>query len=293
MDTERETLKVANFFNEYYSQVGISVSNPSDSRVSTSESLNRSTTSLYLCKITSKEVEDIISGLKGKTAPGHDGIKTDTNKSLKQFISKPLSYIYNLCIKKGIFPNQFKHAVVSPIYKQKGPSQFFQNYRPISLLTSFAKIFERCLKRRITKFLEENKVIRENQFGFQKGKSTSDAILQLVEGIYPVLDKGQRGAAVMMDLSKAFDLVDHAKLLEILYRVGINGVPLKLFQIYLSGRTQQVKLSTFSTQKNNRGQNTNNKLIKTETFSSIIVNEPYSVPAGTVLSPNLYNVLCQ
>lgn len=285
---ECDPLRIANYFNKYYSQTGVAASrqnggnfNRSSVALSVSDlSRDPNLSTLYLSKISSREIEDVINGLKGRTAPGHDGIKTEVLKYVKNVISNPLSYIFNLNLKEGVFPKQFKHAIISPIHK-KGPEHLVQNYRPISLLTGVTKIFERCIKKRLLKFLEENKILSETQFGFRPGMSTDDAVLELIEGVQNTLDEGKKGAAVLMDLSKAFETVQHDTLINILYRNGVRGVPLKLFESYLGNRSQQVKISMFSKKDDT-------SVIQTDILSNKINNEPFSVPQGTVLSPLLY-----
>lgn len=125
-------------------------------------------------------------------------------------------------------------------------------YRPISLLNIGSKIFERCIKRRLVNFLDENKILNDHQYGF---RSTTDAILEVVEEVYPALDSGQKTAAVLMDLSRAFDMVDHAKLIKILGEIGITGTQLNLFKSYLEKRNVQVKLYGHSVYPENNKRN--------------------------------------
>lgn len=244
--------------------------------------------------------------MKGGTAPGHDEISTNTIKIIKQFVIKPLSFIYNFCIKDGVFPHTFKKAIITPIYKQKGDPHQSNSYRPISLLPIFSKIFERCLKKRLVQYLEENEILSHLQFGFRSGKSTNDAILELTEDIYPQLGgeggggeeegregvggRGRRGgkvAACFMDLSKAFDMVEHKALTSTLERIGIKNKALELFKDYLKDRTQQVKLNGKNLQDRTK---TNEKETLIPYLSDSIKNKPYSVPQGTVISPILYNI---
>lgn len=151
-------------------------------------------------------------------------------------------------------------------------------------MSCVSKIFERCLKKRITKFLDEHNILSPTQFGFRQKLSTSDAVVELLEGIYPALDSGEKTAAVFMDLSKSFDTVSHVRLLDILQQIGVKGKPLKLLESYLQNRIQQTKLRVPNT-------NIGGKCINSsEILSDVILCQPYSVPQGTVLSPVLYNV---
>lgn len=300
VEVEKESLKVANHFNDFYSRVGISnsVNTESTETHNLEENREQSQSYLYFSRIKEKEIENIITGLKGGTAPGHDGIKISTLKVVKKYIVKPLCHTFNLCLKKGIFPAQFKQAIICPVYKGKGPAHMTTNYRPISLLTSFTKVFERCVKARLVKFIEENDILSPSQFGFRQGKSTSDAIVEVIDSVYPAIDKKVKSAVILMDLSRAFDLVSHDTLLKKMEKIGIREIPLKFFQSYLNGRVQQVKIHSFKTETiqkpshkyNNQRQLVEKMRTKIEVLSEKITNHPYSVPQGTVLSPTLYNL---
>ncbi|KAI5746944.1 hypothetical protein M8J77_009381 [Diaphorina citri] len=207
--------------------------------------------------------------MRGESAGGHDGIQIKTLKKIKSFIIKPLAYIYNLCLRQGIYPSNFKVAIVKPVYK-KGDKNLVENFRPISLTTAFSKIFERIIKVRLVKFLDENKILSESQYGFREGRSTNDAIVEVIEYAYEAMDKGQMAAILFLDLSKCFDRVSHQVLISILQEIGFEKHTLGLFSSYLTNRTQMVKIGT--------------------TLSDELVNSHYSTPQGTVLSPVLYNV---
>lgn len=296
ISVKKETLKAANLFNQYYSEVGINaascytpISDPNMLQ-EIQNSLINVESSLYLNKITVEEIEQIIGKLKSGSAPGFDGINSEIIKHIKNHISIPLSIVFNLCLEKGVFPEQYKRAIVCPVYK-KGERRLIKNYRPISLLTTFSKILERCIQKRFVKYLDENNILGKTQFGFRQGKSTTDAILELVEGVYPALDAGDKVGGAFLDLSSAFDTVDHSRMIETLSRVGVRGKYLELFKNYLGGRTQQVKLRGEIEFDNTDVINNTNRRIKSKTvLSDVIYNTPFSTPQGTVLSPTLYNV---
>lgn len=296
---QKDTKKAANYFNKHYSEVGIKASNGENSQINNSDlienlinSQKEADTSLYLKRVSREEIEKIINKLKNKSAPGHDNITTEIVKKLKTHISKPLCSVFNLCIKKGVFPDEYKRAVICPVYKNKGDRRSIESYRPVSLLTTFSKIFEKCIKARFVHYLENNEILSRTQFGFRQGKNTTDAVLEIVEGVYPALDKGEKVGGVFLDLSKAFDTVDHVRMAETLARVGVRGNCLKLFKSYLQSRTQQVKLrgdiKKSHNNENNENNHKENKLGKI--LSDEIQNAPFSTPQGTVLSPTLYNV---
>lgn len=141
------------------------------------------------------------------------------------------------------------------------------NYRPISVISCFAKVFEKCLKEKITEYLESNNLLYNKQFGFRNNRNTEDAIIDLVKEIHSNLRNKKKSLAIFMDLSKAFDTVSHEILFERLEEVGIRGEPLNLLINYLSNRSQCVKVNDIFSET---------QIIKT------------GVPQGTVLGPLLF-----
>lgn len=222
--------------------------------------------SLVLDPTDEYEVRKIISSLKNTYSCGWDGIPTAFLKQAMEFIVEPFTYICNLSISSSTFPTALKRSVVMPIYKS-GDADSVSNYRPISLLPSLAKILEKLLNSRLIKFLEKYNLISQNQYGFREGRSTTDAMNHLVTHITKKLDVGEKCVGVFLDLAKAFDTVSIPILLRKLEKLGIRGQAHKLFESYLSDRTQSVKLGlTRST------------------------DEPinYGVPQGSVLGPTLF-----
>ena len=138
-------------------------------------------------------------------------------------LSTPLSNLIDLSFRTGTFPNQCKIANVIPIHK-KGDTTCCSNFRPISLLSIFSKVFEKCMYNRLYKFLTKHDLIYSYQFGFRKGFSTEQALVSLIEQVKGSVDKDQFACGVFVDLQKAFDTVDHDILLEKLSHLGIRGV---------------------------------------------------------------------
>ena len=113
-------------------------------------------------------------------------------------------------------------AKVLPIYKSED-EQLVQNYRPISILPFYSKVFEKIMSNYIIEFMEENKLFYKNQFGFRKQHSTSHAIITLIEKVSKALNSGKIVVRVFLDLKRAFDTVDHTILLRKLEVYGIRG----------------------------------------------------------------------
>ena len=121
----------------------------------------------------------------------------------------------NQSLTKGIFPSALKIAKVIPLFKNKGEANQLENYRPISLLTVFSKIYERVVYNQIYQFFVSNNLFYKSQYGFRNLHSTEDAAIELVDTIQSILeaDKNEQIFAIFLDLSKAFDIIDHKILL--------------------------------------------------------------------------------
>ena len=148
----------------------------------------------------------------------------------------------NLSFYVGMFPSKLKVGKVSPLHK-KDSCDNPSNYRPISILSVFSKIFEKLMHQRLYKFLESFEILYPLQFGFREKHSTSHALLSLTESIKQSIDSGKVGCGIFLDLQKAFDTVNHKIVLDKLEHYGIRGNALKWFQSYLSGRTQYVTVN--------------------------------------------------
>ena len=217
--------------------------------------------------ISSQEVKAVIAGQKNKACD----ITTIPNNILKliaDIISSPLKDLFNASFHTGIFPHVFKITRVTPIHK-KGDKSSPLNYRPISITHNISKIFEKLILMQITEYLSSNNLLNDYQFGFRKGRSTSDALLCLTEKIYENIERKESSLLLLLDLTKAFDSIDHDILIKKMKMMGIEGSPLQWFRSYLTSRPQFVKLGDIQSKPS---------LLTT------------GVPQGSILGPLLFTL---
>ena len=191
--------------------------------------------------VTRDEVISVINKFAPKKSAGHDLISTNLLKEISPLIAEPLSLIINQSLSTGIFPSKLKIAKVIPLHK-KNEKDLLDNYRPISLLPSISKVFERIVYNQLYSYLTTNGILFKSQYGFKKSHSTETAAIELTDTLLQNLDNGEIPIAIFLDLSKAFDTLDHAILLKKLEHYGIQDTPLNWLISYLSNRLQFVQM---------------------------------------------------
>ena len=227
---------------------------------------NKSSHLSNLSKVVLSEIIDLIKKLDEKKACGFDLISNKILKASCSTIAPFLEMLFNLCIVKGIFPEQFKIAKVIPLHKG-GDKQSPNSYRPISLLPALAKLFEKVISVRLLSYFNEHELFSKHQFGFREGFTTEFAILDIYEKLISNLDKGSISCSIFLDLAKAFDSVSHSILVRKLEKYGIKGDALNLFVSYLNERYQFVEI---------------------DNVKSILSLIEYGVPQGSILGPLLF-----
>ena len=180
------------------------------------------------------------NNLKPKQSCGHDGISTKLLKTCKHAICKPLTLIINQILSTGIFPDNIKVAKVIPLFK-KGDKALFDNYRPIYILPSIYKIFERIIFNQMHVYFTSRALYYNGQYDFRKKHSTEFATLELTAIITLDIDIGDIPISICIDLSKAFDTLDHNILISKLQYYGLNRTALQLIRSYLTNRKQFVQ----------------------------------------------------
>ena len=159
-------------------------------------------------QISEEAVMEVLNNLKLKLSCGHDGISSRLLKASKNVICKPLTLIINQTLTSGIFPDTLKIAKIIPLFK-KGDRTLLENYRPISILPAISKKIERIMFNQIHSHFSTHNLFYSGQYGFRVNHSTQLAALELIDRITQDLDQGNTPITIFMDLSKAFDTLNH------------------------------------------------------------------------------------
>lgn len=154
-------------------------------------------------------------------------------------MAEPIAKLFNLSMKTGALPSDWRQANVTPVFK-KGSKHQANNYRPISLTSLVVKVMERLIRRDITFFLEQHDKLNDRQHGFRDGRSCQSQLLLSVHDWAEVIDQGASTHVIFLDFAKAFDTVPHRKLLLKLEAMGIQGDILNWIEAFLLKRSQRV-----------------------------------------------------
>ena len=192
--------------------------------------------SIYLTNIDSSEITNIINDFSNNKS---SDFSVRALKLIKHQIAPVLALLFNDCMHCGVFPDELKIARVLPLYKG-GKTHIMSNYRPISILPIFSKIFEKLIYSRLHDFLEKNNILYKKQFGFRRNHSTTHALHLAISSVTKALDNNYKSMGIFIDFSKAFDTINHSILLKKLEHYGIRNQALLLLTNYLSNRYQYV-----------------------------------------------------
>ena len=229
-------------------------------------SLNFDKNSFEIPKAKVEEINKFINEINPKKATGPDKIPPKIVKLSANIIDSHLTNIINNDLQKNQFSEDAKKATVKPIFKKK-EREIIENYRPVSLLTCFSKIYEKFILEKLEPFVE--KFLSKYMAAYRKKYSSNHVLIRLIETWKHNLDTNFIVGTVLMDLSKAFDCIPHDLLVAKLYAYGFGEKTLAFFYSYLKRRKQSVKINDISS-----------------TFETILTG----VPQGSILGPILFNI---
>lgn len=251
-------------FSKFYGSILSSPHTSTDSLQFTNFCAN----TIFLQPCTLHEINYVALHLPKKTSCLQTDIPLFLWSILADLIAVPLSLMINQMLLSCTFPTMFKFCDIIPVFKKGDPSQC-NNYRPVAMQHNLSKFFEAIILKRLVDFCSHNKIFPDFQYGFRKHHSTKDAIMKLFLHINCSASINVKTLAIFLDLSKAFDCVNHSKLLFILQNLGMRGNCLNLISSFLSNRYFRVKINGFFSD-----------------YSPIVKG----VPQGCILSPLLYSL---
>ena len=238
--------------------------------------IRRNEHSLFMNPCTETEVHKLLCQLPVKSSSGHDNISNTLLKEIGPCILPVLVDIFNDSINNGVFSNTMKLVEVIPLHK--GKERFVEShYRLISLLTTISKLLEKLVCKRVYDFLNRTGQINPTQYGFRANHSCDNAVNYLVGKVVKNLEKRNDTVAVFLDLSKAFDTLEHEIVLSKMYRYSIRGVPLQWFKDYLSNCKIRVRCKHTSVGHD----------VVSDTYDI-----QYGTPQGSCLGPLIFLIFC-
>ena len=259
-----ENAEKANLFNDFFASQSTDISSENDISPSLPDA---EIPTLNEIVITEDEVFKQLKALKINKSSGPDGIPNKILKMIAIYLKEPLTKLFNKSLAEGKYPSPWKHANIISAFKNIGSASDVRSYRPISLLSSLSKIFEKVVYNRIYDHLIFNSLLTDRQSGYRHRHGTHTQLLYLVHSLYLSLDKGRDFSIIYLDISRYFDKIWHEGLLEKCEKqCGLQGTCLSWLRSYLHNRTQSVVVE--------------NAVSKTRTINA-------GCPQGSVLGPLL------
>ena len=274
-----DTQTISNEFSDYFANVGESYARkippPQKNINHYLNKLQNSAESIFLKPTNKVEIERLIARLPNKGSSGYDKIDNILLKKIGKEVSEPISLITNLSLEMGIFPELMKNALVVPLYKAKS-KEIVGNYRPISLLLTISKLIEKIVYKQVYSYLTKTGQLHNSQYGFRSAHSCDHAIGELLGNIVKNMQLGNETVTLMLDLSKAFDTLQHSVIFQKLEKYGLRGPCLEWFKSYLTNRSLQVKCT------DHHG----------NTVLSEVKQCKYGTAQGSCMGPLLFLIFC-
>ena len=247
-----DSSSISNNLCKYFATVGENLSakipKPKKTIASYLSKIQRNNNSLFLTPTSPLEISKLIDNLPQKHSSGNDNISNIILKRLKPCLLEPITIIFNESVTTGTFPSRKKSADIFPLFKSK-ERNLPTNYQPISLLLTISKLLEKIIYKRTYSFLSSTNQLYHSQYSFRNNHSCKNAVSELIGHILKTKELNESTACVLLDLSKAFDTINHDTLIKKLEIYGIRGTALNWFKSYLSDRKIRVKCTIGSTGK--------------------------------------------
>lgn len=276
----KDAKTLANEFNAFFTSVGPSVSEASKSLAAEHDlpTLSPPTAlegvvpvtrdEFHFHPVSYREVREVVQSFPSNKAPGHDKVSMAVIKDALPCILPTLTEIVNRSLMSSVFPSRWKESEVIPLLKEGDP-EIANNNRPISLLPAASKVCERIALNQLSAYMGEEKRLTDHQSGNKKLHSTETINILISDTVLESMDRKEITALVLLDLSKAFDSIDHSLLLTKLRSLGVSSSAADWFNSYLTGRSQNVRIgSTLSESR----------------------HTTHGVPQGSILGPVLFNI---
>ena len=260
--------EIANGFNTFFNQIGPKLAEKIQTDKTHKEFLQPHDWlhPFEFAYVTERELINTAKKLKPKASAGPDEISSKTLKQIIPAISKPLTHIINLSLETGIVHDELKNSHIIPIFKD-GAADQINNHRPISLLNSISKVYEKIVHKQLYNYLTYNGILSKQQYGFRKNSSCEHAMIDLLATIEENQNNKEITNLTFIDLSKAFDTISHEILIDKLKNYGIGDTAANWFRNYLGNRVHQTKF---------KGQ-----------LSTTMISQT-GVPQGSILGPLLF-----
>ena len=259
---------MADCMNDYFCSVGENIDKqlPKGRNHFRQYMSNKIQQTFFLSATSEQDVLRELKALNPKKAGGPDNLTPRLLKEVAHELYKPLTALFNKSIEEAKFPGGWKFAKVIALFK-KGSRFLPENYRPISLLNCFGKIFERIIYNQMVRFINKHNILYIRQFGFRENFSTTLALIDLIDKIQFALDRNEYVIGIFLDIKKAFDSINHDILLQKLEHYGFRGHFQLFMRSYLSNREQYTLINGCNSEK---------------------CSIKYGVPQGSILGPLLF-----
>ena len=267
IEPEGMSQEIADKCNKYFSSIGQTlVKHPKNLEITPSSSETEAKPTFQFKNESLEQIEKLIDNLNDKTATGNDEINARLIKDIKKEIAPTLTKLINLGYEMNDFPSCMKSAIIRPIYKKDNKNDI-ANYRPIAILPALSKIIERSAANQLIAFFEENKLFTKFQHAYRKMHGTITCLAEIINNVYRAIDNKEHVAIITLDLSKAFDCLNHQLLLHKLIKLGLSNPSISWMNAYLTNRTQVTKFKN---------------------FTSATESPKTGVPQGSILGPLLF-----